>query len=55
MCNSRGSGNAIVHSVCRFKQHRSIDCCTKMFQWPIFVAGKNKTYVGFVVKCSLLL
>ena len=60
LCNSRGSGNAIVPSVCFAELHftlnctKNIDSCTIMLQWQIFAAGKNKTYVIILVKCTLL-
>jgi hypothetical protein len=29
-------------------------CCTKLLLWLIYVAGNNKTYLGFHVKCPII-
>jgi len=45
-----------THSVCwdthYCQLYNSIDCFTAMLLWQIYVAGKNKTYSPFHVKCA---
>lgn len=53
------SGNTTMHSVCcsvacHCQPHKNIKYCTTMLLWKIYVAGSNKTDIGFCVKCLML-
>ena len=49
-----------MHSVCLVELHvnvnlyKSIECCTIMLFWRIYVTSNNTTYVGLRVKCPML-
>jgi len=37
------------------QQHKNIACCTKMFLWRIYVAGKNSPYFGLHIMFPIFL
>ena len=40
-------------ATCHSQQYKNIEFCTKLMLWRIDVAGKNRTYLGLHVKCSI--